>query len=200
MPDGRVSIHTRLIIRNVFQMKHLQALFRWSGSFLAMHLLAFATTGLRADESNTVVIQTMHDLARCQPGQLEALFAHGSISGIPTGRLNGLPLVNPGSASSETASRGGRLVWSGKVISADGSRARNFFFGLPSVPAKASIQPSLRDGRPALVLDYTETSLVYRYVRDEIREVSPGVYLGYVDDTRTAEPASRRWFAFEAPR
>ena len=154
---------------------------------------------VRADE-NTVVVNTMQDLARCQPAQLEALFASGSVSGIPTGRLRGLPLVNPGSPSAETVSQGSRLVWSGKVISADGSRARNYFFGLPSVPAKVSIQPSLRDGRPALVLDYSETSLVYRNVRDEIREVSPGVYLGYVDDIRTAEPASRRWFAFESPR
>lgn len=194
-------IHTRVFSRKPIQMMLLYAGRRWSVS-LCYVALNFAAIGsmVRGDEANTVVIQSMHDLARCQPTQLEALFAHGSISGIPTGRLNGLPLVNPGTSSGETASRGGRLVWSGKVISADGSRARNFFFGLPSVPAKVSIQPSLRDGRPALVLDYTETSLVYRNVRDEIREISPGVYLGYVDDTRTAEPASRRWFAFEAPR
>ena len=170
----------------------------------AFALMAFSVLACRplvlAEESNTVVINTMNDLARCQPEQLEALFASGTVSGIPTGRLRGLPLMNPGTASAEAVSRGGRMVWSGKVISADGSRARNYFFGLPSVPAKVSIQPSLRDGRPALVLDYSETSLVYRNVRDEIRQVSPGVYLGYVDDTRTAEPTTRRWFAFESSR
>jgi hypothetical protein len=30
------------------------------------------------------------------------------------------------------------------------------------------------------VLDYSKTSLVAHYIRDEIREVSPGVYLGLV--------------------
>lgn len=152
-----------------------------------------------ADE-NTVVIEHMEDLARCRPEQLDAVFASGWVAGIPTGRLQGTPLVNPGSRNAVQASRTGRLFWSGKRIEQTGADANNFFFGVPSVRAKVSIQNSLRDGRPAIVLDYSGTSVIYRNVRDEIREVAPGVYLGYVDDTRTPEPATRRWFALESMR
>src|SRR5438105_941760 len=35
-------------------------------------------------------------------------------------------------------------------------------------------------GRSCIVLDYSHTSLVAPWIRDEIREVSPGVYLGIV--------------------
>jgi hypothetical protein len=78
--------------------------------------------------------------------------------------------------------------------------AINFFFGIPSVRANTRIEPSLRDGRPAIVLDYSQSSFVYRNVRDEIREISPGIFLGYVDDTRTSEPTARRWFGLESAR
>ncbi|HSR41814.1 MAG TPA: hypothetical protein VLL48_06575, partial [Longimicrobiales bacterium] len=33
---------------------------------------------------------------------------------------------------------------------------------------------------PAIILDYSKSSLVARKIRDEIREVGPGVYLGQV--------------------
>jgi hypothetical protein len=36
------------------------------------------------------------------------------------------------------------------------------------------------DGRPCIVLDYSRTSFVASMVRDEIRELAPGVYLGVV--------------------
>ena len=36
------------------------------------------------------------------------------------------------------------------------------------------------DGRPCIVLDYSKTSRVAGWVRDEIREVAPRLYLGLV--------------------
>jgi hypothetical protein len=36
------------------------------------------------------------------------------------------------------------------------------------------------DRKETIVLDYSKTSLIARRVRDEIREVAPGVYLGVV--------------------
>jgi hypothetical protein len=36
------------------------------------------------------------------------------------------------------------------------------------------------DGREAIVLDYSVSSLPFRAIRDEIREVAPGLYLGVV--------------------
>lgn len=168
----------------------------WAIYSLAGWILA--TNPIAAEEQ--VIIERLEDLARCNPSQLDALFSFGTVSGIPTGRLRGLPLVNPGSRSSVAASQGGRLAWSGKRIDANGLGAINFFFGIPSVRANTRIEPSLRDGRPAIVLDYSQSSFVYRNVRDEIREISPGIFLGYVDDTRTSEPTARRWFGLESAR
>jgi hypothetical protein len=39
---------------------------------------------------------------------------------------------------------------------------------------------SLMDGKPCIVLDYSETSLLAHWIRDEIREVAPRTYLGKV--------------------
>ncbi len=42
-------------------------------------------------------------------------------------------------------------------------------------------------GKPAIILDYSKTSLVAHSVRDEIREVSPGTFLGivFIGQTKT---------------
>jgi hypothetical protein len=36
------------------------------------------------------------------------------------------------------------------------------------------------DGAECIVLDYSETSLIAHWIRDEIPEVIPGLYLGLV--------------------
>lgn len=36
------------------------------------------------------------------------------------------------------------------------------------------------DGSECIDLDYSKTSFVARWIRDEIREVSPGLFLGIV--------------------
>ena len=40
--------------------------------------------------------------------------------------------------------------------------------------------PSWLDGKECIVLDYSETSLVASHIRDEIRLIEPGFYLGKV--------------------
>lgn len=156
-----------------------------------------ATPAGTAAAQETIVIRSADDLALCTPETLNAVFAAGYVTAVPAGPLRGLPLVNPGSANAGVASRGGRVVWSGKRIDADSLVAVNRFFGLPMIRANVRIEPSLRDGAPAIVLDYSGSSWLYRNVRDEIREVRPGLFLGYVDDIRTTDPSARRWFALE---
>ena len=46
--------------------------------------------------------------------------------------------------------------------------------------AKVYKEASWFDGEETIVLDYSKTSFVARQVRDEIREVAPGLYLGLV--------------------
>lgn len=170
---------------------------RFQQVFLLPILLSiFSGLSLRAADS--VVIRTVQDLAMCTPAQLEALFGQGYVSSIPSGKVWGLPLVNPGTPQAQAASRVGRLVWSGKRIEAGETVATNIFFGVPSVKAQILIEPSRRDGEPVIVLDYTRNPVVYRNKRDEIREISPGIFLGYMYDIRSSNAEILRWFAFES--
>jgi hypothetical protein len=46
--------------------------------------------------------------------------------------------------------------------------------------AKVYKDESWMDGRETIVIDYSKTSFVANKIRDEIREVEPGIYLGKV--------------------
>jgi hypothetical protein len=73
------------------------------------------------------------------------------------------------------------LVWRGKEFTAGGS-LRNIMtpFGVRTIRASVYEAPSRLDGRPSIVLDYSSTSRVASWVRDEIRQIAPGLYLGIV--------------------
>ena len=59
-------------------------------------------------------------------------------------------------------------------------RNRILPFGLNAIIAKVYKAPSWLDGKECIVLDYSETSLVAHWIRDEIRLIGPGLYLGKV--------------------
>ena len=58
-------------------------------------------------------------------------------------------------------------------------------FGLNAIIAKVYKQASWFDGQECIVLDYSETSTVAKWVRDEIRQIEPNLYLGIVYYERT---------------
>ena len=53
-------------------------------------------------------------------------------------------------------------------------------FGIRVIRAKVYKGPSWVDGEECIVLDYSRTSLVAQWIRDEIREVAGRTYLGQV--------------------
>ena len=53
-------------------------------------------------------------------------------------------------------------------------------FGLNAIIAKVYKGPSWLDGKECIVLDYSDTSVIAQWIRDEIREIEPGLYLGKV--------------------
>ena len=61
-------------------------------------------------------------------------------------------------------------------------RARNEVgpLGFKLIRAKVYKEGSWLDGKEAIILDYSKTSLVAQWIRDEIREVAPRLYLGLV--------------------
>ncbi len=74
------------------------------------------------------------------------------------------------------------FAWQGKVFDAKAGYLKNRIlpFGLNAIIAKVYKAPSWLDGKECIVLDYSETSLVAHWIRDEIRLISPQLYLGKV--------------------
>ena len=74
-------------------------------------------------------------------------------------------------------------VWRGKVFSSEGGGYLSNRLGpldVLAVLARVAPGPSLLDERECIVIDYSHTSLVARGVRDEIRQVGTGLYLGVI--------------------
>jgi hypothetical protein len=140
---------------------------------------------------------TLDQLLQMSPGQLEAIYRQGAAVALPEGRIRGTAIVAPGTRRTRVLSRGARLMWQGKVVESGQTTAVNRFFGMPLVRGQLYSGPSWLDGRPSLVLDYSQTSLVYADNRDEIRQVGPGLFLGLMYDRTTAPPGLALYFALE---
>jgi len=136
---------------------------------------------------------TRDDFLLCRGRELQAIYATGSSEPIPRGTSRGVALMLPGTPVARPLAWMVRVFgWKGKVFAADGTSLKNLItpFGIPSIRAAVYPGASLLDGQPSIILDYSKTSWIARFVRDEIREVSPGLYLGY------AYVFGIRWIAF----
>ena len=106
---------------------------------------------------------------------------------IPRGEMRGTAIV-AGSSLSRTLAKIARMfAWQGKVFdifAADGTAGvlvnKVTFFSVTFIVAKVYRDKSWMDGEETIVIDYSTTSFFCRKVRDEIREIEPGVYLGKV--------------------
>jgi hypothetical protein len=115
--------------------------------------------------------------------ELGRLFGSGVAGAIPNGRGRGTVLVGTGGLVARLAAAACyALAWRGKVVNAREARLRNLVtpLGLRAIEAAVYKQDSWHDGEPCIVLDYSKTSFVARKIRDEIREIAPGVFLGLV--------------------
>ena len=113
--------------------------------------------------------------------QLDALFARADSGPVPDGRSDGVALLATGTPFSEFFARATTLfAWKGKTVDAPRGRLVNRItpFGIPAVAARVYVGPSLYDDKPCIVLDYSRTSPVARWIRDELRMLEPGYYLG----------------------
>jgi hypothetical protein len=122
-------------------------------------------------------------LLKMSQEQLDELFKQSPPGDIPEGAGAGAPIIFPGSWLAKFFAWLTRwFLWQGKTFDArDGSlRNRITAFSLPAIKAKVYKAPSWLDEKEAIVLDYSRTSLLAHWIRDEIREVAPGLYLGKV--------------------
>jgi len=126
---------------------------------------------------------TVEQLLDMTDTQLDELFANGTVGAIPDGAAKGTAIVANGTSfSSEIAGFVNIFAWQGKTFDSKNGVLRNriSFFGLNAIIAKVYKGPSWFDQKECIVLDYSDTSLVARWIRDEIRLIGPNLYLGRV--------------------
>ena len=115
--------------------------------------------------------------------QLDDLFRASPPGDIPDGTAHGTAIIAPGTRYSESiADIINHFGWQGKVFDAQKGVLKNkvLAFGFEAIIARVYKDKSWLDGEECIVLDYSETSLVAHWIRDEIRLISPGFYLGKV--------------------
>ena len=127
---------------------------------------------------------THNDLLDLSGDELDELFRRSPAGEIPNGDAEGKVLVgsDDDDVSDKVAWIARTLAWKGKVFNREKGDLKNKIlpFGIKAVRAKVYKQASWFDGEETIVLDYSKTSFVARKVRDEIREVAPGLFLGLV--------------------
>lgn len=126
---------------------------------------------------------TVPELLKMSQAQLDELFTQSQAGEIPHGEAKGTAIVAPGTTYTQNiASFINHFAWQGKVFDPAKGVLRNRIlpFGLNAIIAKVYKGESWLDGKECIVLDYAETSLVAHWIRDEIREIGPRIYLGKV--------------------
>lgn len=115
--------------------------------------------------------------------ELDGLFRLSEAGPIPDGPADGTAIVATGRRLSNIIARFiHHFAWQGKSFDAAHGTLRNRLsvFGFKAIVAQVYVGPSLLDQKSCIVLDYSKTSTAARRVRDEIRLIAPGTYLGRV--------------------
>ncbi len=115
--------------------------------------------------------------------ELDDLFRANPAGPIPNGPAKGTAIIAPGTKYTENiAEIINHFGWQGKIFDAQKGVLKNriLAFGFEAIVAKVYKAPSWLDDKECIVLDYSETSLLAHWIRDEIRLIGPGFYLGKV--------------------
>ena len=148
------------------------------------------------DDAVSLAPRTMQELVRMPAADLAALYSASPAASAPSGFVPGRAIKNPGSRTTAANARATRLIWQGKIFRDDGTMINRVFGAGRAIPADVYAGESLLDGQPALILDYSRSRL-WPEVRDEVREVSPGLYLGIMYKGK-ARPEQKMFFTLDS--
>jgi len=118
--------------------------------------------------------------------ELDDLYMAAQPGPIPQGDTQGTPIVWFLPFKREVARIASKFIWQGKCfkVSSDEKTAhlsnKVSPFGAKFIDAHVYFGESWLDGNQTIVIDYSTTSLLAHKVRDEIRQITPGHYLGKV--------------------
>jgi hypothetical protein len=120
-------------------------------------------------------------LLQMSSAELDQLFSSSASGDIPDGPAKGTAIIAPGTDfNADIADFINVFVWQGKTFNAKKGLLTNQIlpFGLDAIIATVYKGPSWLDNNECIVLDYSQTSLIAQWVRDEIRWIDTGLYLG----------------------
>jgi hypothetical protein len=130
--------------------------------------------------------------------ELEAVYRRAEAGAVPRGYARGLAVYCTDDRLAAVRTRASRTVWHGKVFDPCDGTLVNQWCGFRAVRARVSYGPSCLDGRPSIVMDYRGMSRVWADVRDEVREVAPGLYVGRMYRLRRCGPEFKLYFILQA--
>ncbi len=139
-------------------------------------------------QPETQRLYTVSELLKMSQPELDALFMKSPPGPIPEGESMGTAIVCPGTFWARLiAGFVRRTSWQGKVFTLlpggkEGTLENKIGpVSTQSIVARVYYDPkSWIDGKECIFLDYSKTSLLARKIRDEIRLISPKLYLGKV--------------------
>jgi len=126
---------------------------------------------------------TASDLMKMSQADLDRLFSEHDSGPIPNGEARGTAIIAPGTTfTPEIAELINIFAWRGKTFDAAHGVLTNRLLpiGLNAIVAEVYKDKSWLDGNECIVLDYSKTSLLAHWIRDEIRQIEPNLYLGKV--------------------
>jgi hypothetical protein len=127
--------------------------------------------------------------------ELEALFRAGTAAAPPCGYGRGKTLLLLDRPRPKAGASMANAVWKGKHFLPCG-RMINQWAGFRAVGADVRVEPSALDGKPCVLLDYPPDAPVFGGDFDEIREISPGLWIGRYSE-RCPCPHQKGWFALD---
>jgi hypothetical protein len=121
-------------------------------------------------------------LLQLRQHELDELFAASPVGSIPAGLGEGIAMIANRTALGAFLRAIAPFLWKGKTFRPESSDLMNRIlpWGMLAIRAQVYIDRSWKADGDAIILDYSKTSIFARYIRDEIREVGPGIYLGKV--------------------
>ena len=162
-------------------------------------LLTFAASPVTAgDDIPAPPALSLEQLAGMTWPELESLYRASDAGAAPVGFAAGKAIYCPCDRLSGVRSKVSGALWRGKVFDPEGCGLVNQWLGFRAIKARVYYGPSRLDGKPSLIMDYGGTSWVWADVRDEAREVAPGLYLGRMYRCKSGRPEFQLFFALQA--
>ncbi len=110
--------------------------------------------------------------------QLGQIFQISKTGKIPNGKTFGCIIGWPDMRGNSGLTQLLSVLWKGKTFENTTDTLTNNILGLGLIQAQVYNGASVFDGQPAIILDYSQQMKPFSMVRDEIREVKDGIYIG----------------------